>query len=90
MVCVYLGPLACGFSSSLISVKQRQFRDPQGAPDWTDHDILLGGLVGSALLLPIFLRTVGRVKTVAAVSMVLFFATVLTMLSDETKVVIVM
>jgi len=83
MVCVYLGPLACGFSSSLISVKQRQFRDPNGAPDWTDHDMLLGGLLGSALILPVFLRTIGRVKTVAAVSMILFFATILTMVSDE-------
>ena len=45
--------------------------------------MLLGGLLGSALFLPIFLRTIGRVKTVAAVSMVLFFATVLTMVSDE-------
>ena len=60
-----------------------EFRSPNGAPDWTDHDMLLGGLLGSALFLPIFLRTIGRVKTVAAVSMVLFFATVLTMVSDE-------
>ena len=60
-----------------------QFRDPNGAPDWTDHDMLLGGLLGSTLILPVFLRTIGRVKTVAAVSMILFFATVLTMVSDE-------
>ena len=59
------------------------FRSPDGAPDWTDHDMLLGGLLGSALFLPLFLRTIGRVKTVAAVSMVLFFGTVLTMVSDE-------
>ena len=45
--------------------------------------MLLGGLLGSTLILPIFLRTIGRVKTVAAVSMILFFATVLTMVSDE-------
>jgi hypothetical protein len=45
--------------------------------------MLLGGLLGSALILPVFLRTIGRVKTVAAVSMILFFATVLTMVSDE-------
>lgn len=83
MVCVYLGPLACGFTSSLISLKQRDFRDPQGAPDWTDHLLLLGGLAASALFVPLFLRKVGRVKTVSSVSMILFFGTVLTIVSDN-------
>ena len=83
MVCVYLGPLACGFSSRLISLKQRGFRALDGAPDWTDHLILLGGLLASVLFLPFFLRTLGRVKTVAAVSLILFFATIMCMVSDN-------
>lgn len=132
MVCVYLGPLSCGFSSSLISLKQRDFRAPDGSPDWTDHLILLGGLIASTIFLPLMLRSVrstsqhsfliskatqislwptqetilhnhinhwleswpnqnhkknflqvGRVKTVASVSLILFFATVMTMVSDN-------
>ena len=58
MVCVYLGPLSCGFSSSLISLKQRDFRAPDGSPDWTDHLILLGGLIASTIFLPLMLRSV--------------------------------
>ena len=63
MVSLYLGPLACGYSSSLISLKQRGFRDPDGSPDWTDHSLLLGGLVASVLPLPLSLRAFGRLKT---------------------------
>ena len=83
MVCLYLGPLACGYSSSLISLKQRNYRDPDGAPDWTDHSLLLGGLVASVLPLPLSLRAFGRIKTAAMVSMILFFATVMMMVSDS-------
>ena len=83
MVCVFLGPLSAGYSSSLIGLKQRDFRDPDGAPDWTDHLLLLGGLLSSVFFLPLLLRTVGRVKTTAAVSLILFFATVLTMVSNK-------
>ena len=82
MVSLYLGPLACGYSSSLISLKQRGFRDPDGSPDWTDHSLLLGGLVASVLPLPLSLRAFGRLKTAAMVSMILFFATVMLMVSD--------
>ena len=83
MVCLYLGPLACGFSSSLISIKQRGSRTPDGSPDWSDHLILLGGLVASVLFLPLGLRLLGRIKTAASISLILFFATVITMVSDN-------
>ena len=83
MVCLYLGPLTCGYSSSLVSLKQRGHRDPGGAPDWTDHSLLLGGLVASVLPLPLSLRAFGRVKTAAMVSMIIFFATVMLMVSDS-------
>ena len=83
MVCVYLSPLSCGFSSSLMSLKQRENRAPGGAPDWTDHLVLLGGLISSATILPLFLRALGRTKSAAAVSVILFVATILTMFSER-------
>jgi hypothetical protein len=56
MVCVYLCPLACGFTASLLSLN----RQPASTvmPDWTDHLIFLGGLTGSVSALVFSLRLV--------------------------------
>ena len=58
MVCVYLCPLASGFTTSLLSLNRQPESSRTFLPDWTDHLIFLGGLTGSVTGLVFSLRLV--------------------------------
>ena len=68
MICAYLGPFSCGFAKGIVYAANNY---EVGFPNWTEHLLLLGGLMASVFALAMMLRIVGRVRTSASITVLL-------------------
>ena len=72
MVCMYLGPLSCGFAKGVVYAGNNS----TGFPNWTEHLLLLGGLTSNVFALTLMLRIVGRLRTSATVTILLLLISI--------------
>ena len=80
IVCVYLGPVAAGFTSEIVRSMSRDLQ--QKATEWPDL-MQLSGLASTVAILALSLRLAGRMRSAAAISLILLFVSSLTLFSSH-------
>ena len=80
IVCVYLGPVAAGFTSEIVRSMSRDLQ--QKAAEWPDL-MQLSGLASTVAILALSLRLAGRMRSAAAISLILLFVSGLTLFSSH-------